>query len=290
LEGEDAESVGHRYLSLHRHLLVDGVDSTPADIVTSKTCKFFSASNEATPENSKCYTIRSFMTLYLREDSVLTSKLQSSSKALKAILTAFNLDSPSPFLDGQGGEFSVEGLKGVRYMHGQSDDGVKYGYDDGAPPVNPSETSDSSSAFSQPLIISLLFVGAALLIIAIAFFVVTREKGQVAEEIYAEFADDGLGGDLDQKHHGEEESTDEEADSLSNNSPPQMVFRAAHDEGISVFTDEASRVDEASHSSPTQPGFEYIPTGPVAEQPNYENPSRLDSNGRPYRAENTIVL
>ncbi len=299
LDGEDAASLGHRYLSQHRSLVVDGVDKTPEDIVTSKTCKFFSASNEATPENSKCYTIRSFMTLYLREDSVLTSKLQSSSKALKALLTAFNVDSPSPFLDGQGGEYSVEGLKGVRYMHGQPDDGVKYGYDDGARPINPSEKSDSSTSFSQPLIISLLCVGAALLVIAIAFFVLTSTNGQVSEEIYAEFEGDGFGSELDQKKHGEEQSTDEEADSLSNNSPPQLVFRAAHDEGDSIFAgldnDETSREDEAPRSSPTYihegsvQGFEYIPSG-NAEHPNYENPALLDSNGRPYRAENTIVL
>lgn len=299
LDGEDAASLGHRYLSQHRSLVVDGVDKTPEDIVTLKTCKFFSASNEATPENSKCYTIRSFMTLYLREDSALTSKLQSSSKALKALLTAFNVDTPSPFLDGQGGEFSVEGLKGVRYMHGQPDDGVKYGYDDGARPVNPSQKTESSTSFSQPLIISLLCVGVALLVIAIAFFVLSRESGQASEEIYAECEGDGFGSDLDQKHHGEEQSTDEEADTLSNNSPPQLVFRAAHDDGDSVFAsldhDERIRADDAPPSSPTYihegngQGFEYIPSG-NAEHPIYENPSMLDSNGRPYRAENTIVL
>jgi hypothetical protein len=303
LDGEDAESLGHRYLSQHRHLLVDGVDSNPTDIVTSKTCKFFSASNAATPENSKCYTIRSFMTLYLREDSVLTSKLQSSSKALKAILTAFNLDSPSPFLDGQGGEFSVEGLKGVRYMHGQVDDGVNYGYDATGGNVNSSEKTDQAP-FSQPLAISLLCVGAALLIIAIAFFVATRKREQVSEEIYAEFADGSFGGDLDLKHHGDEQSTDEEADSLSNNSPPQMVFRAAHDEDDSVFAGIDSVADEIPRSSPTfvrnhhdegslamtvEKGFEYVPKQ-HAEHPAYDNPARLDSNRRPYRADDTIVL
>jgi len=292
---EDVEALGHRYLSQHRHLLVDGVDSTPEDIVTTKPCKFFTASNEATPENSKCYTIRSFMTLYLRENSVLTSELQSSSKALKAVLTAFNVDSPSPFLDGQGGEFSVEGLKGVRYMHGQADDGIKY-----APPVHPSEKPDPSNPFARPLIITLLCVGAILLLLAIAFFVVTREKKEVTEEVYAEFEGDGFGGELDQKHHGEEQSTDEEADSLSNNSPPQMVFRSPLDEGDSVSTglddDETSTADEAPRSSPafirdegSKSGFEYVPTV-QAEHPNYENPAKLDSNERPYRAENTIVL
>jgi len=307
LHGEDAASLGHRYLSQHRHLLVDGVDSTPTDIVTSKTCKFFSASNTATPDNSKCYTIRSFMTLYLREDSVLTSKLQSSSKALKAILTAFNLESPSPFLDGQGGEFSVEGLKGVRYMQGQPDDGIKYGFDPAGGNVNSSEKTDPS-LFSQPLTISLLCVGAAFLIIAIAFFVATREREQVSEEIYAEFAD----GDLDLKHHGEDQSTDEEADSLSNNSPPQYVFREAHDEEDSVFAgidsvlphDERSRADDTPRLSPTfvrnhhdeeslamnvEKGFEYVPKQHV-EHPAYDNPSKLDSKWRPYRAEDTIVL
>ncbi len=298
LDREDAESLGHRYLSQHRSLVVDGVDKTPEDIVTLKTCKFFSASNEATPENSKCYTIRSFMTLYLREDSALTSKLQSSSKALKALLTAFNVDSPSPFLDGQGGEFSVEGLKGVRYMHGQPDDGVKYGYDDGARPVNSSQEPESSTSFSQPLIISLLCVGVALLVIAIAFFALSRDSGHASEEIYAECEGD-FASDLDLKHHGEEQSTDEEADTLSNNSLPQLVFKATHFDGDSVFDsldhDGTSHAEEASPSSPTYihkgsvQGFEYIPSG-NAEQPIYENPSILDSNGRPYRAENTIVL
>ena len=313
LDGEDAESLGHRYLSQHRNLLVDGVDSTPADIVTTKTCKFFSASNEATPDNSKCYNILSFMTLYLREDSVLTSKLQSSSKALKAILTAFNNESPSPFLEGQGGEFSVEGLKGVHYMHGYADDGVKYEYDDKTGgDANPSGKPEPAP-FSQPLIISLLCIGAAFLIFAIAFFVVTRKRGQVTEETYAEFANDGFGGDLDVKNHGEEEqSTDDEADSLSNNSPNQMVFRSAHNEDDSVFAgldsvlpyDETSRLDETPRSSPTfvqnhidegslamtvEKGFEYVPKE-QAEHPTYDNPARLDSNGRPYRADDTIVL
>jgi hypothetical protein len=329
---EDAEALGHRYLSQHRHLLVDGVDSTPEDIVTSKPCKFFVASNEATPENSKCYTIRSFMTLYLREDSALTSELQSSSKALRAILTAFNVDSPSPFLGGQGGEFSIEGLKGVRYMHGQADDGIKYA----PPPVNPYEKPDPSNAFARPLNIILLCVGVILLLRALVFFLVTREKGKVTDEVYAECEDDGFGGELDEKHHGEEQSTDEEADSLSNNSPPQMIFNSPQDEGDSVFTslddgvtstaneaprsapafirnardegsqsgfglddDVTSAVDEAPRSSPafirnardegSQSGFEYVPSV-QAEQPKYENPAKLDSNGRPYRAEDTIVL
>ena len=274
-----------------RHLLVDGVDSAPVDIVTTKSCRFFSASNEATPVDSLCYTIRSFMTLYLREDSAQTSKLQSSSKALKAILTAFNLDSPSTFLDGQGGEFSVEGLMGVHYVYGEADDGVRYEYEGG---VNSSEKPESTSSFSQPLIISVLCVGAILLAIAIAFFASTRDQREARDEIYAEFAGEDLGDDLDQKPNGEEQTTDEEADSLSNNSPPSpMVFKAAHGDDDSIFAglDDVlpNQQDERSLAFSGESRFEYIPSG-NAKHPNYDNPASLDRNGRPYRAEDTIVL
>ena len=320
LEGEDEESLGHRYLSQHRHLYVDGVDSSPQDIVTNKQCKFFVANGAETPENSKCYTIQSFLTLYLREKSVRTSKEQSSSKALKAILTAFNLDAPSPFLDGQGGEFMVRGVKGVRYIHGEIDDGVKY-----APPVP--ITEPEPSPFTTPLSISLIAIGAFFLLLAIAFFVMTRKKNKVTEETYADL---GIDSGLDMKQHGgdndgEEESTDEEADSLSNNSPPpaQTVITgaaAAYEENDSVFAgldsvhpdDEFSNADvvddDASprRASPTvfvqahnndegslamtvEKGFEYVPNG-EAERPAYDNPATLDGNGRPYRAEDTIVL
>lgn len=311
LAEEDEESSSHRYLSQHRHLSVDGVDSNPEDIVTSKPCKFFTSSNAATPGDSKCYTIRSFMTLYLRENSVQTSKLVSSTKALKAILIAFNHDEPSLFLEGQGGEFTVEGLKGVRYMYGEVDDGIKYDYHGGD--VDPSEKSEEKSdlalTWDSPLVISLLAVGAALLIVAIAFVYLTRRNDKVTEEIYAEFADNNVLDDLDLKHHCEDQSTDEEADSLSNNTPPRTVFTATHEEVDSVFAgldsvipyDESSQPDEAPRSSPTfvqahndeamtvEKGFEYVPKK-FAERPLYDNPASLDSNGRPYRAEDTIVL
>jgi hypothetical protein len=259
--------------------------------------------------------------LYLREKSVRTSKEQSSSKALKAILTAFNLDTPSPFLDGQGGEFMVRGVKGVRYIHGEIDDGVKY-----APPTP--ITEPEPSPFTTPLAISLFAIGAFFLLLAIVFFAMTRKKNTVTEETYADL---GIDSGLDLKHHGgnddgEEESTDEEADSLSNNSPtpPQVtVFRgaaAAYEENDSVFAgldsvvhpdDEFSNADvgvddgrrrasptvfvrahnndEGSLAMTVEKGFEYVPNGEV-ERPSYDNPATLDGNGRPYRAEDTIVL
>ena len=237
--------------TVHRKLAsqVDGIDPSPQDIVTENTCSYYTADNAATPANTNCYVIQGFMTLYLREDSVQTSHLESSNAALKSLLVAFNVNDPSPFLEVDGGEFSVDGLMGVRYLRGTPDAGSTNIDNSGNGGGNPD--ADVSGAISgnesvatdvkdplSPLGIALISVGSVALI-ALALVASTKKRKQVRQRSYAEFDEDNAD-DLDKDWAGDiDADTDVDASSLGGTpSPSFKKTRLAHvyGEEDSVFS------------------------------------------------------
>ena len=93
----------------------------PLDVVTNEVCTYYTTDNPDTPTDSRCYVVQGLMTLYLRENTALTSASESSGRALKLLQTAMNKDTPSPFL-GDAGDIGAYGVLGVRYMSGTIDD------------------------------------------------------------------------------------------------------------------------------------------------------------------------
>ena len=294
-ERRHLEVVSHHQQHGHRHLRVDGIDSTPPDIVTQKTCTYYTADNPNTPSNSDCYVIQGLMTLYLRENTALSSTSQSSSKALKALLTAMNKDDPSPFLEDSGDdEFSVSGVKGVRYIRGTPDEGgmmlidnsgnqgvgnVDEDYDgssgggggiDGAKDATEDGNDDSSIEVLSPVGITLIAVG-ALGIIAVALVAARNVRKQKLPEIspYAEFYDDE--NDLDMKYRidgdvgGGDAMTDVDTDS-SNGTPlskkHSMTEFYADDD--SIFLGLNTPGGETSENDPTFVHTREVDDGSVA--------------------------
>ncbi len=266
-------------LRQRRHLLVDGIDRMPRDIVTEMACTYFTANNAKTPSNSSCYVIQGLMTLYLREDSALTSTLQSSSEALKYILDAMNMDDPSPFLEGSGDDgFSVSGVKGVRYIKGTPDEGGivlidnngneaidEEGDDvDGAEEedINSNEARSAGESLST-LGISLVAIGAAAVIgTIVAATVILKKRKRTAtgtDSRYAEFFDDG--NDLDMKHQSLDATTDMDASSMRDGSTPtskrsrQLDWEADGAEEDSVF----SGLDNVVAQDDNDPTFVHTP-------------------------------
>jgi len=242
-----------------RHLLVDGIDSAPSDIVTQKTCTYYTSDNPATPPNSDCYVIQGLMTLYLREYTALSSTSESSSKALKTLLRAMNKVDPSPFLEYSEGRFGVAGVRGVRYVRGTPDDGglvlIDNSGNDGVEGgvVGAIENRDEIARVDagadadalSPVGISLIAIGAVG--VALVAVRVARGKGRrgssppaTASSPYAEFHDDG--DDLDEKYHGrgDDARTDVDAYSLNYGSPRTPRIRGEEDEDEheddSIFT------------------------------------------------------
>eukprot|EP01082_Thalassiosira_pseudonana_P009262 g8357.t1 g8357 contig29:336166-338606(-) len=211
--------------TVHRKLAsqVDGIDPSPQDIVTENTCSYYTADNAATPANTNCYVIQGFMTLYLREDSVQTSHLESSNAALKSLLVAFNVNDPSPFLEVDGGD----GNGG-----GNPDADVS-----GAISGNESVATDVKDPLS-PLGIALISVGSVALI-ALALVASTKKRKQVRQRSYAEFDEDNAD-DLDKDWAGDiDADTDVDASSLGGTpSPSFKKTRLAHvyGEEDSVFS------------------------------------------------------
>ena len=91
------------------------------DVVTNEACTYYSADNPDTPTDSRYYVVQGHMTLYLRENTALSSASESSGRALKLLQTAMNKDTPSPFL-GDAGDLGAYGVLGVRYTSGTIDD------------------------------------------------------------------------------------------------------------------------------------------------------------------------
>lgn len=260
-----------------RHLLVDGIDKMPQDIVTEMACTYFTPDSNETPSNSSCYVIQGLMTLYLREDSALTSALQSSSEALKTILDAMNKDDPSPFLENSGdGLLSVNGVKGVRYIKGTPDEGGIVLIDnsgnqdsdedgddvDGAKEegeeLNSNEARSAGESLST-LGISLVAIGAAAVIgTLVAATVLLNKRKRSARGIdskYAEFSDDE--NDLDMKHHSLDATTDMDASSMRDGSTPmskrsrQMDWEGDGAEEDSVFSGLDNDMKDVNNPNPT---------------------------------------
>lgn len=245
-----------RSLLTSRHLLVDGIDPSPQDIIlTKKTCSYYTADNTDTPSNSKCYVIKSLSKLYLREDNAQSSPLHSSQQALRILLDAMNSPSPSPFLESSGDrEYSVEGVKGVRYIMGTPDEGGVLLIDnsggsglnngegiDGAQEADTKSDGDGSLDPLSPVGITLIVLGCvgilAIALVAGRNIRKRKDNGQKKSLQYAEFYDDE--NDLDMKHHGLEDDddkfTDRDASSLHGTPSPKRS-RRDHREDDSIFS------------------------------------------------------
>jgi len=244
-----------RSLLTSRHLLVDGIDPSPQDIIlTKKTCSYYTADNADTPSNSKCYVIKSLSKLYLREDNAQSSPFHSSQQALRILLGAMNSPSPSPFLESSGDDdYSVEGVKGVRYIMGTPDEGGVLLIDnsggsdlnngegiDGAQEADTNSDGDGSLDPLSPVGITLIVLGCVGILALVAGRNIRKRKdnGQKKSLQYAEFYDDE--NDLDMKHHGLEEDddkfTDRDASSLHGTPSPKRSRRGDHREDDSIFS------------------------------------------------------
>ena len=82
------------------------------DVVTNEACTYYSADNPDTPTDSRYYVVQGHMTLYLRENTALSSTSESSGRALKLLQTAINKDTPSSFL-GDAGDLGTYGILGA---------------------------------------------------------------------------------------------------------------------------------------------------------------------------------
>ena len=206
-----------------RRLLVDGVDPAPPDVVANEACAYYTADNPATPAGSRCYVVRGHMTLYLRENAASSFASESSGRALKLLQTAMNQDAPSPFLGEEAGDLGADGVLGVRYMSGATDDeggrvqgGAVLIHDDGgdagAAGVNgvvqqaaeEAEGDAGGADALSPVGIALIAAGGAgLLVVALLAARLTRQRKHrpPAALSYVEFYDDEH--DLDAKHHGD---------------------------------------------------------------------------------------
>ena len=244
-----------RSLLTSRHLLVDGIDPSPKDIIlTKKTCSYYTADNTDTPSNSKCYVIKSLSKLYLREDNAQSSPLHSSQQALRILLDAMNSPSPSPFLESSGdGDYSVEGVKEVRYIMGTPDEGGVLLIDnsggsglnngegiDGAQEADTNSDKDGSLDPLSPVGITLIVLGCvgilAIALVAGRNICKRKDNGQKKSLQYAEFYDDE--NDLDIKHHGlddDDKFTDRDASSLYGTPSPKRS-RRDHREDDSIFS------------------------------------------------------
>jgi len=253
-----------------RHLLVDGIDPSPQDIIlTKKTCSYYTADNTDTPSNTKCYVIKSLSKLYLREDNAQSSPYHSSQQALRILLDAMNSPSPSPFLESSGDrEYSVEGVKGVRYIMGTPDEGGVLLIDnsggsglnngdgiDGAQEADTNSDGDGSLDPLSPVGITLIVLGCvgilAIALVAGRNIRKRKDNGQKKSLQYAEFYDDE--NDLDMKHHGLEDDddkfTDRDASSLHGTPSPKRS-RRDHREDDSIFSGLESPGNETTTLDP----------------------------------------
>jgi len=232
-----------------RRLTVDGIDPAPRDIVTQKTCTYYTATNPTTPPGTTCHVVQGLMTLYLREDSAASSTMQSSSRALRTLLNAMNRDDPSPFVEQFNGDnssndagddesYRVRGVRAVHFVKGTPDEGgvllidnsggSNVGDKDGIDGATAGAANDGSSSSSSwdplsPVGMSLIAIGAAgILGVALVAALGARKRrkrdsARYLEGTYAEFYDDES--DLDMKHHGlygGDGMTDVDAASLNN--------------------------------------------------------------------------
>ena len=234
-----------------RALLVDGIDPNPQDIITRNACTYYTADSDVMPLNTNCYVIQGFMTLYLRDRSAFTSNVESSSKALKTLLTAFNVDDPSPFLEGQG-NYGVQGLRGIRYIRGTPDQGSPIidntGDGGGSPPTltGQAKTEEAIDVPDEdslsPIGISLVFVG-GIIVVALAL-TATLKRTRSRKRPYAEFYDDD---DLenDKKGGSDDDFDDVGGDTSSDSSleaspPTNKTRKKAHivGEDDSIYTSQ----------------------------------------------------
>mmetsp|Transcript_5216 Transcript_5216/g.10182 ORF Transcript_5216/g.10182 Transcript_5216/m.10182 type:complete len:897 (-) Transcript_5216:384-3074(-) len=241
------ESSSHRRSTQGRKLMVDGIDPQPDDIVTQNTCTYFTT--DVAPPDTTCHVVNAFLTLYLRENHAATSHLQSSTDALRAILTAMNVDSPSPFVEGQG-RYAVEGVKGVRYIKGTPDEGQdkidNTGNGGGSPGLTTgvvgaieSEEVESDGDGLSTIGIALISVGSVLLV-GMAL-VATRKRKRVQERSYAEFYDDE-GNDLDIDKDELNGSDTTSNSSFDGNSPSPSKKAYVYNEEGSVFSSDTQNI------------------------------------------------
>ena len=233
--------------------LVDGIDSSPSDTVTEEACTAFISDDTAI-----CHVIRGELTLYLREDSVHSSAEQSSTKALKLLMTEYNRDD-SPFVDG---DYAVDGLKGIRYISGSPDQELGMGHGNNVPTVNVgaaavAEENEEPKNLSG-VGIALVSIG-SVAILSLALLAAKRSRVSNQQETYAEFYDDQ--NDLDKEWVEESSINDKTMESISSNdsnSPHNDRVAVICNEGDSVVTDynassiirelQASEQAAASHN------------------------------------------
>ncbi|KAL7463360.1 hypothetical protein ACHAXS_003735 [Conticribra weissflogii] len=232
-----------------RRLMVDGVDPQPDDIVTPNTCTYFTA--DVAPPNTACRVVNAFLTLYLRENHAATSHLQSSTDALRTLLTAMNVDEPSPFVEGRG-RYAVDGIVAVRYVRGTPDEGQdkidNTGNGEGSPDltagvvgaIESEEVEGDDADGLSSLGIALLSVGTVLLV-GVAL-VATRKRKRVRERSYAEFYDDGINDDLDvdkDPFDGSETASDS---SFDGNTPSPRKKAYVCNEEESIFSSDTQNI------------------------------------------------
>lgn len=247
LEGEDPEQ--RRRLS---GFGVVGIDPERSkDEVQAEECRYFANGNAI--EGTSCYVVAGSMTLYLSEEDssepwrrntrelALADNIETSSEsALVLIKEAMNKDEP-PFLEQTGGQYSVTGLMGVRFINGATNGGEDIEGGDG---IDYDDTEEKSvagvkSSSENQSNSNLTAVGGALLAVGIAAIllmalVVVRKRRSRADQ-YNEFEDDE--GDFDDK------GTDMDTASMSSSPPPNRKRAYVIGEG------DASVATGATHNT-----------------------------------------
>mmetsp|Transcript_12427 Transcript_12427/g.27152 ORF Transcript_12427/g.27152 Transcript_12427/m.27152 type:complete len:660 (+) Transcript_12427:169-2148(+) len=174
---------GNKKRSL-RSLMVDGIDSSPEDVITGTECVYFN--DDALPSGTSCYVVDAKMTLHLRDDAM---NGESANDALQALIAEFNNKDPSPFVEGSGSTMSIQGLKGVRFMYQGEPIDTKTPSESGE--VDTRSASDDNGLSTGWIIgISAISVG-AVAIIAGALFAMGKKRNRSGDEAsFAKMDDD----------------------------------------------------------------------------------------------------
>jgi hypothetical protein len=160
------------------------------------------------------------MTLYLRENSPTSSAEQSSTQALKLLMTEFNSDNSSFLADG---EYGVDGLRGIKYISGNPDQDS--GESTATTSINVGGAAEESNNIEKKKLtllgVSLVSIG-SITLLSLFLVVATKTRRGETFETYNEFYDD----DLDKAWHEEpvdDHSLNDNTMSISSNDSPKVA-------------------------------------------------------------------
>ncbi|KAL9187491.1 hypothetical protein ACHAXT_001594 [Thalassiosira profunda] len=299
--------------------VVVGVKTEPVDRVTGGECQYMSE----IPAGATCNVIEGGMTLCFSSDEVERRKLgkeESTADALDAIMTAMNQDN-SPFLESSGPPYGVDGLVGVQYVTGTTNDGAPIPED----PLPPSggtkpddevvQTSRMSAGGAAGIAIGLV----ALIALAMAMLLVRKRRDAEAYDEFKDVDDDLTDLDDASQGNGKQAYVVGEEGSMYTSATPRFLGQGVevgndNDDGHQVDVHHCtsavcpicqgketvfvSAIDEGSvdpegyefRYTPSEVNgkrsFEYEPKEEMAS-PTFDNPAEIE---RPYVVDDTVAF